>query len=100
MLFRSAGQGANLGIADAFALADVVQQAKTANRQWSALHILSKYQRQRKAANQVMEASMTGFKTLFGENNAFLSEIRNAGLSLVDHVPALKYRFIKQALVV
>ena len=53
-----AGQGANLGIADAFALADVVQQAKTANRQWSALHILSKYQRQRKAANQVMEASM------------------------------------------
>ncbi|PCJ86913.1 MAG: 2-octaprenyl-3-methyl-6-methoxy-1,4-benzoquinol hydroxylase [Thiotrichaceae bacterium] len=93
-----AGQGANLGIADAFALADVVQKAKTANRQWSALHTLSKYQRQRKGANQVMEASMTGFKTLFGENNAFLSEIRNAGLSLVDHVPALKYRIIKQAL--
>ena len=93
-----AGQGANLGIADAFALADVILQAKTANRQWSALHTLSKYQRQRKAANQVMEASMTGFKTLFGEGNAFLSEIRNVGLSLVDHVPALKYRIIKQAL--
>ena len=93
-----AGQGANLGIADAFALADVIQQAKKANRQWTALHTLSKYQRQRKGANQIMEASMTGFKTLFGENNAFLSEIRNAGLSLVDHVPALKYRIIKQAL--
>jgi len=93
-----AGQGANLGIADAFVLADVIQQAKKANRQWSALHTLSKYQRQRKGANQIMEASMTGFKTLFGENNAFLSEIRNAGLSLVDHVPALKYRIIKQAL--
>jgi len=93
-----AGQGANLGIADAFILADVILHAKQAKRQWSALHTLSKYQRQRKGANQLMEASMTGFKTLFGENNAFLSEIRNAGLSLVDHLPALKYRLVKQAL--
>ncbi|VAW55661.1 2-polyprenylphenol hydroxylase [hydrothermal vent metagenome] len=93
-----AGQGANLGIADAFVLADVIQQAKKTSRQWAALHTLLKYQRQRKGANQIMEASMTGFKTLFGENNALLSEIRNAGLSLVDHVPALKYRIIKQAL--
>jgi 2-octaprenylphenol hydroxylase len=93
-----AGQGANLGIADAFVLADVILHAKQAKRQWSALHTLSKYQRQRKGANQLMEASMTGFKTLFGENNAVLSEIRNAGLSLVDHLPALKYRIIKQAL--
>lgn len=93
-----AGQGANLGIADAFALADVIQLAKKANRQWAALHTLSKYQRQRKGANQIMEASMTGFKTLFGEDNAFLSELRNAGLSLVDHVPAVKYRIIRQAL--
>ena len=93
-----AGQGANLGIADAFVLADVILHANQAKRQWSALHTLSKYQRQRKGANQLMEASMTGFKTLFGENNAVLLEIRNAGLSLVDHLPALKYRIIKQAL--
>jgi 2-octaprenylphenol hydroxylase len=93
-----AGQGANLGIADAFALADVLLSARKAGRQWAALHTLSKYQRQRKGANQVMEASMTGFKQLFGQKNAFVSELRNAGLSLVDHLPALKYRIIKQAL--
>lgn len=93
-----AGQGANLGIADAFALADVICSAKNAGRQWAAIHTLSKYQRQRKGANQLMEMSMTGFKELFGQKNALLSEIRNAGLSLVDHVPALKYRIIKQAL--
>ena len=93
-----AGQGANLGIADAFALADVVITAKKANRQWAALHTLSKYQRQRKGANQLMESSMTGFKQLFGQDNAFVSELRNAGLSLVDHIPALKYRIIRQAL--
>ena len=93
-----AGQGANLGIADAAALADVISAAKKAGRQWTALHTLSKYQRQRKGANQVMEMSMTGFKELFGNKNALISELRNAGLSLVDNVPALKYRIIKQAL--
>jgi 2-octaprenylphenol hydroxylase len=93
-----AGQGANLGIADAFVLADVIKNAYRADRQWSAMHTLLKYQRQRKAANQIMEMSMTGFKELFGQKNALISEIRNAGLSLVDHIPALKYRIIKQAL--
>ena len=93
-----AGQGANLGIADAFALANVICTARKADRQWAALHTLSKYQRQRKGANQLMEMSMTGFKELFGQKNALLSEVRNAGLTLVDHIPALKYRIIKQAL--
>ena len=93
-----AGQGANLGIADAATLADVLFSAKKAGRQWSALHTLTKYQRQRKGANQLMEASMTGFKQLFGNDNTVVSEIRNAGLSLVDNLPALKYRVIRQAL--
>ncbi|MBE9567341.1 MAG: UbiH/UbiF/VisC/COQ6 family ubiquinone biosynthesis hydroxylase [Proteobacteria bacterium] len=93
-----AGQGANLGIADAATLADIIIAAKKAGRQWSSQHTLAKYQRQRKGANQLMEASMTGFKELFGNNNAMVSEIRNAGLSLVDNLPALKYRVIRQAL--
>jgi len=93
-----AGQGANLGIADAAALAEVISAARRAGRQWSAVHTLSKYQRQRKGANQLMEMSMTGFKELFGQKNMLLSEIRNAGMSLVDHLPAIKYRVIRQAL--
>jgi len=93
-----AGQGANLGIADAAALAEVISTAKKAQRQWTALHTLSKYQRQRKGANLLMETSMTAFKELFGNDNIMLSEVRNAGLSLVDNLPALKYRVIKQAL--
>ncbi len=93
-----AGQGANLGIADAAALAEIISSAKKSGRRWTSLHTLSKYQRQRKGANQMMELSMTGFKELFGRDNAVLSEIRNAGLSLVDHLPILKYRIIRQAL--
>lgn len=93
-----AGQGANLGIADAAALAQVIKDARAKGRQWWAEHTLKKYQRRRKGANQLMELSMTGFKQLFGNDNALLAEIRNAGLTLVDHLPALKYRLIKQAL--
>lgn len=93
-----AGQGANLGIADAFVLAEIILAARKAGRQWASLHTLMKYQRQRKGANQLMETSMTAFKELFGHKNALLSEIRNAGLSLVDHLPALKYKIIQQAL--
>jgi len=93
-----AGQGANLGIADAAVLAEVILAARKAGRQWAAVHTLAKYQRQRKGANRLMEMSMTGFKELFGHDNALLAEVRNAGLSLVDHIPALKYRIIRQAL--
>jgi 2-octaprenylphenol hydroxylase len=93
-----AGQGANLGIADAAVLADMMKDARQAGRQWSALHTLKKYQRQRKGANRLMEVSMTGFKSLFGNDNAMIAEIRNAGLSLVDHLSPVKYRLIKQAL--
>ncbi len=93
-----AGQGANLGIADAIALAETIIKARSAKRQWAALHTLKQYQRQRKGANQLMETSMTGFKELFGNKNSVLSEVRNAGLSLVDHMPALKYRIIQQAI--
>lgn len=93
-----AGQGANLGIADAAALSKIIMDARQLDRNWASLHTLKKYQRQRKGENRLMEMSMTGFKNLFGNDNPFLSEIRNAGLSLVDHLPVLKYRIIKQAL--
>jgi len=93
-----AGQGANLGIADAICLAEVIQQAKKANRQWFAQHILLKYQRQRKRENRLMENAMTGFKVLFGQDNPLLAECRSVGLNLVDHLPLIKNRFIRQAL--
>ncbi len=92
-----AGQGANLGIMDAACLAAVITEAVSAGRQWSALHTLRKYERSRKGDNRVMEATMTGFKHLFGNDNPLLAELRNVGLNLVDHAPAIKRLFTKQA---
>lgn len=93
-----AGQGANLGIADARCLAEVIQHAKAGGRQWYATHTLLKYQRQRKAENRIMETAMTGFKTLFGEENPLLAEVRNAGLNMVDQISIVKNRFIRHAM--
>ena len=93
-----AGQGANLGFLDAAALAEVIMQAHTANRQWSALHTLRKYERARKGENQLMESAMTGFKLLFSNDSPVLSTARNAGLVLVDQAPLIKQFFMRHAL--
>jgi 2-octaprenylphenol hydroxylase len=93
-----AGQGANLGISDAACLAGVISEAVRTRRQWCALHTLRKYERRRKGANRLMEASMTTFKHLFGNNNPFLAELRNTGLNLVDLATPVKQVLINQAL--
>ncbi len=93
-----AGQGANLGIMDAACLAETVVDALHAQRQWHALHTLSKYERRRKGDNRLMEAGMTSFKHLFGNANPYLTELRNVGLNLADHFAPLKKLFIRQAL--
>jgi 2-octaprenylphenol hydroxylase len=93
-----AGQGANLGIMDAACLADVVIQALRADRQWFALHTLRKYERARKGDNRLMESSMTGFKTLFGNTNPVLVGLRNTGLLLADRITPIKDQFMRHAM--
>ena len=93
-----AGQGANLGIMDALCLSDIIKTAVEQNRQWSALHTLRRYERQRKGDNLIMEASMSGFKALFGNEDPLLSTIRNAGLNAVNRLPMVKNQFVQHAL--
>ena len=93
-----AGQGANLGIMDAACLADVVIQAHRSDRQWFALHTLRKYERARKGDNRLMESSMTGFKTLFGNTNPVLVSLRNTGLLLADRITPIKDQFMRHAM--
>lgn len=93
-----AGQGANLGIMDALCLAEVLKTALDQNRQWNALHTLRQYERSRKGANLAMEASMSGFKVLFGNENPLLATLRNTGLNLVDQLPLVKNQLIQHAL--
>lgn len=93
-----AGQGANLGIADAASLAKLLLQASKAGRNWSALHTLRKYERARKGDNLLMETAMTGFNKLFSNEDQWLAMLRNAGLNLVDQTPLVKHRFMRHAM--
>ena len=93
-----AGQGANLGIMDALSLADIIKTALEQNRQWYALHTLRGYERQRKGDNLLMEAAMSGFKALFGNQDPLLGTLRNTGLNMVNQLPMVKHQLMQHAL--
>lgn len=80
-----AGQGLNLGIADAQALAEVVIAAYNKKRDIGLLYTLNKYQRSRIGANLAMLTAMDVI------NN--MPKIRNCGLGVVEKNSWLK-RFI------
>jgi len=93
-----AGQGVNLGLKDARGLADTLLAARAQGRDPGALSVLRRYERARKGDNLLMMSAMDGFKQLFGSTVAPLRWARNAGLNLVDAVPALKNQIMRSAM--
>lgn len=93
-----AGQGANLGFMDAASLGEIINNAVNQKRDFASLQTLRKYERWRRGENQLMMYSMSGFKNLFGNNNAVVSTIRNIGLSLVENSGVMKSVFVKRAM--
>lgn len=92
-----AGQGINLGLSDAQALAAEIGYAHGRGATWWAPSVLKRYERQRKGDNLAMMAAMQAFKWSFGSRNPAVTMLRNAGLSAVDALPMAKRWFIQQA---
>ncbi|QJR79984.1 FAD-dependent 2-octaprenylphenol hydroxylase [Alteromonas pelagimontana] len=93
-----AGQGANLGMQDAFALATAIENCLKANKDFSRLRHLRPFERERKAQAIKMIAAMDGFKTLFAGDNPLKKLIRGAGLTATDHLPLLKQKWLNEAM--
>src|SRR5690606_13374691 len=93
-----AGQGINLGFADAAVLAEVLQQALQRGEPWDGEQVLSRYARRRKPENLAMMAAMEGFKRGFGSETLWLRLLRNQGLNLVDRARPLKDFLMKRAM--
>ncbi len=93
-----AGQGVNLGILDAAALAEVLLDARAAGKDHASLAVLRRYERWRKGHNLLMMASMDGFKRLFGSDWWPLRAARNAGLTLTDRLSPVKHLIMAQAM--
>ena len=92
-----AGQGANLGIADAVALADNIANSIANNKPFYSKAELRAYERFRKAEAQKVIATMEGFKQLFSGESATKKLLRNIGLSAANRFNPIKQFFIDQA---
>ncbi|MCW8195422.1 UbiH/UbiF/VisC/COQ6 family ubiquinone biosynthesis hydroxylase [Proteobacteria bacterium 005FR1] len=93
-----AGQGVNLGLADAQALAAELARAMRRRIPLSDYSVLQRYARSRKGTNLGMMAVMEGFKRLFGSRSPELQVIRNMGMRQMDGLPMVKNLLARQAM--
>ncbi len=98
MIHPLAGQGVNLGLLDAAALAEVIRDAQGRGRDFSSILVLRRYERWRKGDNLITMAAMDGFKRLFGTDFAPLRLARNLGLELINQAVPVKNQLISHAM--
>ena len=90
-----AGQGLNLGLADAHSLLDRLRGP--GRRDPGAETVLRAYTRDRRPENALMQHAMDGFRLLFGAGVAGAAELRGLGVQLVDQTFPLKRRLALRA---
>ena len=93
-----AGQGVNLGISDAAALAEVLGVARSQGKDIGALRVLRRYERWRKGDNLIMIAALEGIKRLFATRLPPLRWARNQGLVLTDRAWPVKNAIMRHAM--
>jgi ubiquinone biosynthesis UbiH/UbiF/VisC/COQ6 family hydroxylase len=92
-----AGQGMNLGLRDARALANVLR-ARGPMRDCGDYALLRRYARARAEDVLAIEFTTDGLQKLFASEAVSLSVVRNLGLGLVNRLPQLKNFLVHQAI--
>jgi 2-octaprenyl-6-methoxyphenol hydroxylase len=92
-----AGQGLNLGLKDAAALAEVVVDAARLGLDFGTDAVLEQYQRWRRFDTVAMGIATNGLNALFSNDFGPLRAVRDIGLGLVDRATPLKSALIQQA---
>lgn len=92
-----AGQGLNLGLRDAAALAEVLVEGARLGMDLGDAALLARYQRWRGLDNMLVALATDGLTRLFGIPGRSASAIRRAGLGAVQRVAPLKNFFMEQA---
>jgi ubiquinone biosynthesis UbiH/UbiF/VisC/COQ6 family hydroxylase len=92
-----AGQGMNLGLADAACLAAEMEAGLGAGRDPSDFMILRRYERRRKAENLKMLVALDALNRLF-RLPAWFAPVRAFGLHAVDSAAPVKRLLMRQAL--
>ena len=92
-----AGQGLNLGLKDAAALAEVLTDAIRLGEDIGSLVVLERYAAWRRFDNVMLAAATDIFVRLFSNDNPMLRFVRGAGMAVVNLIgPARKF-FMQEA---
>lgn len=92
-----AGQGLNLGLKDAAALAETILDAARLGLDFGALDVLQRYERWRRFDSFVLGAATDTLNKLFSNDVALVRLARDLGLGLVDGIAPLRRFFMRQA---
>jgi len=92
-----AGQGLNLGLRDVAALAQVLIEARRRGEDIGSQTTLEAYQRWRRFDSTALALGMDTVNRLFSNDNPVLRAGRDLGLGIVNAMPSLRRRFIRQA---
>ena len=92
-----AGQGLNLGVRDAAALAEVAAEALRRGEDLGALDVLERYQTWRRFDTFQMGVTTDILNRLFSNGSGTLGAIRRAGLAAVGAMPGAMRTFMTEA---
>lgn len=93
-----AGQGANAGLLDAAALAELVIKTKQAGRPLTSKKFLRRYERWRKGDNLLMMSSMDIINKTFAVDTSPFISLRSAGMNMINKTPFVKGLFNNHAM--
>ena len=92
-----AGQGLNLGLKGAAALAEVLVDAARLGEDIGSVQVLERYARWRRFDTVMLAAATDIFVRLFSNNNPLLRLARGAGMSVVNRIGPARRFFMQDA---
>lgn len=93
-----AGQGANAGLLDAAAIAELIIKADQAGRPIGSHKLLRQYERWRKGDNLAMMSSMDVINKMYTNQHEGFRQLRGTGMSWINHSHWLRNYFNRYAM--
>jgi 2-octaprenylphenol hydroxylase len=93
-----AGQGVNLGVLDAAALVQVLQDATREGEDIGAMRILRRYERWRRSEAQLVSAAMDGFNRFLARGHGPIAALAQRALPIVGRSALSKRLLVERAL--
>ncbi len=93
-----AGQGANAGLLDAAALAELVIESRQRGRPIAGHKLLRRYERWRKGDNLLMMSAMDALNRTFAVQAVPFVSLRSAGMNWINHTDMVKNYFNNHAM--